>query len=124
MNREDKNNRRRDGLDHTSDVREGGMESAVDASSSLDQAMSFKEEQCPSLTAEDIGKTSGSLVESSGVVARSRSDVWKNFYLTEEGGVRFAVCKICTRKLKQSKPAGTGTLINHIRTHRNVSRAY
>ena len=53
------------------------MESAVDASSSLDQAMSFKEEQCPSLTAEDIGKTSGILVESSGVVERSRSDVWK-----------------------------------------------
>ena len=62
MNREDKNNRRRDGLDHTSDVREGGNESAVAASSSLDPAMSLKEEKRPSLTAEYIGKTSGSLV--------------------------------------------------------------
>jgi hypothetical protein len=112
MNGEDKSNRRYDGLDHTPDVLEIGTEPAAAASSSLDPAMSLKEEECPSLTTEDVGKTSGSLIESSGVVARSRSDVWKTFYITEEGGVMFAVCKICTRKLKQSKTAGTGTLRN------------
>jgi hypothetical protein len=122
MNGQDKNNRGHDGLELTPEIREFRMESAAAASSSRDLATSLKEDECPSLTTEDIEKTSGSLIESSGIAARSRSDVWKNFSITEEGGVRFAVCKICTRKIKQSKAAGTGTLRNHILTHRNVTR--
>jgi hypothetical protein len=54
------------------------MESVAAASSSLDPAMSMKEEECPSPTTEDVGKTSGRFIESSKIVARSSSDVWNN----------------------------------------------
>jgi hypothetical protein len=123
MERGGKKSRGQDRLELTPEFREIRMKSAAAASSSRDPVTSLQEAVCPSSTAEDIGKSNGSLVESSGILARSRSDVWKNFSLTEEGGVRFAVCKICAKKLKQSKTAGTGTLRNHILTHRNVSKA-
>jgi hypothetical protein len=51
------------------------MKSAAAALSSLDPAMSMDEEECPSLTTEDVGKTSGSFIESSRIVARSRRGV-------------------------------------------------
>jgi hypothetical protein len=61
------------------------MESWAAASSSLDSTMCLKEEECASLTTEYVVKTSVRLIESSGVVARSRSGVCKNFYLTGKG---------------------------------------
>jgi BED zinc finger len=52
-----------------------------------------------------------------------RSNVWEHYSLIEEKGVRFAVCKVCAKNLKQAKNAGTGTLRNHILAHSKVRSA-
>jgi hypothetical protein len=61
--------------------------------------------------------------DGSSTTARVRSNVWEHYNLIEEKGVRFAVCNVCAKKLKQAKNAGTGTLRNHILAHSKVRSA-
>jgi hAT family C-terminal dimerisation region/BED zinc finger len=58
-------------------------------------------------------------VSSSGV-GRVRSSVWEHYTIVEEGSMRFAVCKLCAKRLKQSRTAGTGTLRHHLLVHERV----
>jgi hypothetical protein len=55
-------------------------------------------------------------------IARVRSYVWDNFHIVEEGPSRFAVCNICSKTLKQSRSAGTGTLRHHLLVHDRVKK--
>jgi BED zinc finger len=55
-------------------------------------------------------------------IARVRSFVWDNFHIVEEGPSRFAVCNICSKYLKQSRAAGTGTLRHHLLVHDRVKK--
>jgi hAT family C-terminal dimerisation region/BED zinc finger len=55
-------------------------------------------------------------------IARVRSSVWDYFRIVEEGPSRFAVCNICSKKLKQSRAAGTGTLRHHLLVHERVKK--
>jgi hypothetical protein len=60
--------------------------------------------------------------KSSSAVGRIRSSVWEHFAIVEEGSMRFAVCKLCAKRLKQSKTAGTGTLRHHLLVHERIRR--
>jgi hypothetical protein len=47
----------------------------------------------------------------------NRSSCWEHFEQKTVNGVRYAVCLLCKKMLKQGKAAGTGTLWHHIEMH-------
>jgi BED zinc finger len=87
------------------------------ASSSGGPERTLKQDVSFFQSTEKVIEASGSQIGSTEIPAKARSAVWKHFEINYEGATRFAICKTCSKKLKQSKTAGTGTLRNHILKH-------
>jgi len=51
-------------------------------------------------------------------VRPTRSKCWQDFDRKEIAGIRYAVCKHCSKMLKLVKSAGTGTMRHHIAMHK------